>query len=58
MSSLHISIRWIAPKVVSMTVDHGNGSLIVDLWNEDELKMMADHLRDVADYLYPLENNE
>jgi len=58
MSDLRLSIRWLTPTAAYITVDHGNGSLIVDLWNEAELKAMANHLRDVADSVYPLEDEE
>jgi len=59
MSSLRLSVRRLKSTVAVMTVDHGNGSLIVELWNEAELIAMANHLRDVADeILYPLEDKE
>lgn len=59
MSSLRLSVRWLTSTAAVVTVDHGNGSLIVELWNETELMAMANHLRDVADeILYPLEDEE
>jgi hypothetical protein len=53
---MNIKVRWMG-KYVDITVYADNATLELGVLNANERKQLAEHLREVADDLFPIEDD-
>jgi len=54
MTAFTISTRWISPDIADVAVSTGDATLEAEWLTENERKQLAEHLREVADELSPV----
>jgi hypothetical protein len=54
---MNIKVHWIGKNNAYITVCADNATLELNVLNTIERKQLAEHLREVADNLFPLEDN-